>query len=101
MEDTRGPLAYRETPGPSPLRTMTLWRLPRHDGNTFAVRLDSRRLRQVAQSEVGRLDKSILMPDPVLFLLEGLNVCDQRPRKQRAQARCEAIPWISELCVIG
>jgi len=61
MEDTRGPLAYRETPGPSPLRTMTLWRLPRHDGNTFAVRLDSRRLRQVAQSEVGRLDKSILM----------------------------------------
>lgn len=65
MEDTRGPLAYRETPGPSPLRTMTLWRLPRHDGNTFAVRLDSRRLRQVAQSEVGPLDKSILMSAPI------------------------------------
>ena len=33
--------------------------------NTFAVRLDSRRLRQAAQSEIGRLDKSILMPAPV------------------------------------
>ena len=38
---------------------------PRHDGNTFAVRLDSRRLRQVVQSEIGRLNKSILMPDPI------------------------------------
>jgi hypothetical protein len=61
MEDTGVTLAYRETPCPSPLRTMTLWRLPRHDGNTFAVRLDSRRPRQVAQSEICRLDKSILM----------------------------------------
>jgi len=58
-------LSYMETPYPSPLMTMTLWRLPRHDGNTFAVRLDSKRLRQAAQSEIGHLDKSILTPDPV------------------------------------
>ncbi len=36
-------------------------------GSPFAVRLDSRQLRQVAQSEIGRLDKSILMPDPVFL----------------------------------
>jgi len=54
-------LSYMETTCPSPLRTMTLQRLPRHDGNTFAVRHDSRRPRQVAQSEVGHLDKSKFM----------------------------------------
>jgi hypothetical protein len=78
-------LAGVETACPSPLRTMTLQRLPRHDGHTSAVRLDSRRLRQVAQCEIGCLDKSILMPAPVY------------PQ----QARYEAISWISELCVIG
>ena len=33
---------------------------PRHNGNTFALRLDSKRLRQEAQSEIGDLDKSKL-----------------------------------------
>ena len=60
-------LSYMETTCPSPRRTMTLQRLPRHDRNTLAIQFDSRRLRQVAQSAVGCLDKSILMPDPVLF----------------------------------
>jgi hypothetical protein len=48
---------------------------PRHDRNTFAVRLDSRRLRQVAQSKVGRRDKSILMPVPI-FLQAAALECD-------------------------
>lgn len=48
-----------------------LWRLPRHNGNTFAVRLDSRQLRQVAQSGIGCLDKSILTPASVLFQRHG------------------------------
>ncbi|HSL02817.1 MAG TPA: hypothetical protein VK901_04685, partial [Nitrospiraceae bacterium] len=43
--------SYMETPRPSPLY--------RHDGNTFAARLDFRRLRQVAQREIGHLEKSI------------------------------------------
>lgn len=37
---------------------------PCHDENTFVVRLDSRQLRQVAQREICRLDKSILTPVP-------------------------------------
>jgi hypothetical protein len=53
MEDTGVTLAHRETPCLLPLRTMTLWRLPRHDGNTFAVRLDSRGMHQLARS-IGR-----------------------------------------------
>ena len=53
--------SYIETPCPSPLKTMTLQRFPHHDEDTFAVRLDSKRPRQVAQREIGRLDKSILM----------------------------------------
>ena len=65
MEDTEGTLAYREPPYPSPPRTMTLRKLPSHDGNTFASRLDSRRLRQLAQREIWRLDKSILIPTPI------------------------------------
>ena len=60
MEDTEGTLAYREPPYPSPPRTMTLRKLPSHDGNTFA-----RRLCQVAQREIWRLDKSILIPTPI------------------------------------
>ncbi len=47
-------LSYMETTCPSPLMSMTLWRLSCNDGNTFAVRLDSRRLCQMAQSEIGR-----------------------------------------------
>lgn len=35
-----------------------------HDRNPFAVRLDSQRLRQVAQSEIERLDKSKLRIEP-------------------------------------
>jgi len=48
------------TPDP---RMLMLRRFPRHDGNTFAAQLDSRRPRQVAQSEIGHLDKPKLRPD--------------------------------------
>ncbi len=34
-----------------------------HDGNTFTVRLDYRRLRQTTQSEIRHLNESIVMPD--------------------------------------
>lgn len=70
MEDTGGTVAYRETPCPLPLKAMTLRKLPNHDGNTFALRLDSRRLCQMAQSEVWRLDKSkfMLIPFPLYHM---------------------------------
>lgn len=62
MEDTDASLIFRETSCSSLLKTMTSQRFPRENLNTFATRFNSRRLLQVAQSKIGHLDNSVLMP---------------------------------------
>ena len=63
-------LSYMETTCPSPHWTMTLWRLPHHDRNTLAVRLDSRRLCRWhrARSGVSISQYSCLPPVPPVSL---------------------------------
>ena len=63
-------LSYMETTCPSPHWTMTLWRLPHHDRNTLAVRLDSRRLCRWhrARSGVSISQYSCLPPVTPVFL---------------------------------